>query len=201
MKKNLLIIISTAMILTVSCNKGGNEKDTQIQGQNKTETQATKKDTGYIVINNDKDEGNITEERTLEVIVPDDASEEKLKELAKQIGKEFKDVNKLYVKMYGDRRFMSDSYTHGMIEYNLGEITNANYRAKNKADIPTVEEKDIYIDYMSTLHQNIQKGKPADKAQEEVIEEKTKKEIGKEYNKTIEEIEKIWNKVTAYKSF
>ena len=161
---------------------------------------ARQDDLNYEVLKNSRDTSNLTKkENTIDILVKDDISEENLKKVMRKAGKEqIKDVDILFIRAYGDKKFFNlGGETHGMITYYPdGTVKNETYRAKK--EIPSDKEKDIYIDYSKTLHETLKAKGNYTKQEEENIEEEINKKIAKKYGISPEEVEKIFDKVVIY---
>ena len=161
---------------------------------------ASQDDLKYEVLKNSRDTSNLTKkENTIDILVKDNISEENLKKVMRKAGKEqIKDADILFIRAYGDKKFFNlGGETHGMITYYPdGTVKNETYRAKK--EIPSDKEKDIYIDYSKTLHETLKSKGNYTKQEEENIEEEINKKIAKKYGISLEEVEKIFDKVVIY---
>ena len=161
---------------------------------------ASQDDLKYEVLKNSRDTSNLTKkENTIDILVKDDISEENLKKVIRKAGKEqIKDADILFIRAYGDKKFFNlGGETHGMITYYPdGTVKDETYRAKK--EIPSDKEKDIYIDYSKTLHETLKSKGNYTKQEEENIEEEINKKIAKKYGISLEEVEKIFDKVVIY---
>lgn len=161
---------------------------------------ASQDDLKYEVLKNSRDTSNLTKkENTIDILVKDNISEENLKKVMRKAGKEqIKDADILFIRAYGDKKFFNlGGETHGMITYYPdGTVKDETYRAKK--EIPSDKEKDIYIDYSKTLHETLKSKGNYTKQEEENIEEEINKKIAKKYGISLEEVEKIFDKVVIY---
>ena len=197
MKK--LLIVLTVLILVVSC---GEEQEGNSKAESTKQQQVENNNVNYEVLKNSRDTSNLTKkENTIDILVKDNISEENLKEVMRKAGKEqIKDADILFIRAYGDKKFFDlGGETHGMITYYPdGTVKNETYRAKK--EIPSDKEKDIYIDYSKTLHETLKAKGNYTKQEEENIEEEINKKIAKKYGISLEEVEKIFDKVVIYQS-
>lgn len=194
MKKLLIVLI--VLFLVASC--GEEQRDNS--KVKSTKQQVENNNLNYEVLKNSRDTSNLTKkENTIDILVKDDISEENLKKVMRKAGKEqIKDVDILFIRAYGDKKFFNlGGETHGMITYYPdGTVKNETYRAKK--EIPSDKEKDIYIDYSKTLHETLKSKGNYTKREEENIEEEINKKIAKKYGISPEEVEKIFDKVVIY---
>ena len=197
MKK--LLIVLTVLILVVSC---GEEQEGNSKAESTKQQQVENNNLNYEVLKNSRDTSNLTKkENTIDILVKDNISEENLKEVMRKAGKEqIKDADILFIRAYGDKRFFNlGGETHGMITYYPdGTVKDETYTAKK--EIPSDKEKDIYIDYSKTLHETLKAKGNYTKQEEENIEEEINKKIAKKYGISLEEVEKIFDKVVIYQS-
>lgn len=213
---SLFAFILVGMTLPES-TKNAIKKEEELKKKAKEEKEAKKKaekekkqaesakqdDLKYEVLKNSRDTSNLTKkENTIDILVKDDISEENLKKVMKKAGKEqIKDADILFIRVYGDKKFfeLGRGLTHGMITYYPdGSVKDETYTAKK--EIPNDKEKDIYIDYVNTLHETLKAKSDYTKQEEENIEEEINAKIAKKYGISTEEAEKIFDKVFIYQS-
>ena len=194
MKKLLIVLI--VLILVASC---GEEQRDNSKAES-TKQQVENNNLNYEVLKNSRDTSNLTKkENTIDILVKDNISEENLKKVMRKAGKEqIKDADILFIRAYGDKKFFNlGGETHGMITYYPdGTVKDETYR--DKKEIPSDKEKDIYIDYSKTLHETLKSKGNYTKQEEENIEEEINKKIAKKYGISQEEVEKIFDKVVIY---
>ena len=214
---SLFAFILVGMTLPESTKNAIKKEEEELKKKSKEEKEAKKKaekekkqaesakqdDLKYEVLKNSRDTSNLTKkENTIDILVKDDISEENLKKVMKKAGKEqIKDADILFIRAYGDKKFfeLGRGLTHGMITYYPdGSVKGETYTAKK--EIPDDKEKDIYIDYVNTLHETLKAKSDYTKQEEENIEEEINAKIAKKYGISTEEAEKIFDKVFMYQS-
>lgn len=193
MRKNLLVIIVMSLILTISCNKGENKKDTQIQ--------ETAENVKYDILKLSEDSSQSTQNNKVgyfAILLKDNATEKEIKQTMKKAAKDnIKDYDTLYVFAYGDKKFfnLDNGATHGRLIYTKdGNFSDEMYGAKK--ELPTDTEKDIYIEYIKGLNaMKTALGNPKDKAQIEQIELATQELVAKKFNVTTNDVRSAYEKI------
>ena len=193
MRKNLLVIIVMSLILTISCNKGENKKDTQIQ--------ETAENVKYDILKLSEDSSQSTQNNKVgyfAILLKDNATEKEIKQTMKKAAKDnIKDYDTLYVFAYGDKKFfnLDNGATHGRLIYTKdGNFSDEMYGAKK--ELPTDTEKDIYIEYIKGLNaMKTALGNPKDKAQIEQIELAPQELVAQKFNVTTHDVRSAYEKI------